>query len=335
MSHARITVGIPTFNRARWLRGAIESVLAQTFTSFRLIVSDNASEDETPDVVRSFSDDRIEYLRSERNRGAIGNLNHLVAIAETDYLVLLPDDDILYPEHLGAAVELLDRFETVGLAHSAFDFIDDESRVTRHVNPLPSRPPVRIQSRDLALEWMMSSRWGLCFPSVVYRTRAIAPTGGFREEEEPFGDRKLWMRIALKWDFGYIAKPLAGFRTHANARQANVGRQSGVMSDLDRLRLYSQIHFQRRMAFIDETLLEPGRASRLRALATLQLLVEDASYGLPWSEVGTRVLKLAQAHPRVVLRVAFWRFAAAQLGGRRLRSALRGALERRPARPPD
>ena len=323
-------MGIPTFNRARWL-GAIESVLAQTFTSFRLIVSDNASEDETPDVVRSFSDDRIEYLRSERNRGAIGSLNHLVAIAETDYLVLLPDDDILYPEHLGAAVELLDRFETVGLAHSAFDFIDDESRVTRHVNPLPSRPPVRIQSRDLALEWMMSSRWGLCFPSVVYRTRAIAPTGSW--EEEPFGDRKLWMRIALKWDFGYIAKPLAGFRTHANARQANVGRQSGVMSDLDRLRLYSQIHFQRRMAFIDETLLEPGRASRLRALATLQLLVEDASYGLPWSEVGTHAAETRASTSPSRPTCGVLALSAAQLGGRRLRSALRGALERRPARP--
>ena len=71
VSATKLTVGIPTFNRAAWLRESIESVLAQTFTSFRLIVSDNASDDDTPEVVRSFGDERIDYVRSERNVGAI------------------------------------------------------------------------------------------------------------------------------------------------------------------------------------------------------------------------------------------------------------------------
>ena len=75
MSSAKITVGIPTFNRSRLLKQTIETVLAQTFTSFRLIVGDNASEDDTPDVVRSFGDERIDYVRSARNIGAIGSLN--------------------------------------------------------------------------------------------------------------------------------------------------------------------------------------------------------------------------------------------------------------------
>ena len=69
----KLTVGIPTYNRSGLLREAIESVLAQTFTDFRLIVSDNASDDDTPEVVRSFDDERIDYLRTERNIGPIGN----------------------------------------------------------------------------------------------------------------------------------------------------------------------------------------------------------------------------------------------------------------------
>ena len=109
MSAVKLTVGIPTFNRAAWLRETIESVLAQTFTSFRLIVSDNASDDDTPEVVRSFGDERIDYVRSERNVGPIGNLNRLIRLADTEFLVLLPDDDVLYPGHLGAAVEVLER----------------------------------------------------------------------------------------------------------------------------------------------------------------------------------------------------------------------------------
>ena len=67
-------------------------------------MSDNASDDDTPDVVRSFDDGRIDYVRSERNIGAIGNINRLIALADTDFLVLLPDDDVLYPGHLDATV---------------------------------------------------------------------------------------------------------------------------------------------------------------------------------------------------------------------------------------
>src|SRR4051794_8575958 len=75
MSTVKVTVGIPTFNRSGLLKESIASVLAQTYPSFRLIVSDNASEDDTSEVVRSFGDDRIDYIRSEQNVGSIRNLN--------------------------------------------------------------------------------------------------------------------------------------------------------------------------------------------------------------------------------------------------------------------
>ena len=178
----KVTVGIPTFNRAGWLRESIESVLAQTFADFRLIVSDNASDDDTPEVVRSFDDERIHYVRSERNVGPVGNFNRLIALAETEFLVLLPDDDVLYPGHLAATIDVLERFDTVGLVHSAFEFIDAQSRVVRGVEPLGSRSPVKIDRRDRALEYLMVSDWGLCFPSVAYRTKAILEAGGLREE---------------------------------------------------------------------------------------------------------------------------------------------------------
>lgn len=326
MSATKLTVGIPTFNRAGMLRGAIESVLDQTFTSFRLIVSDNASDDDTPEVVRSFGDARIDYVRSERNVGAAGNFSRLIGLAETEFLMLLPDDDVLYPGHLGAAVELLERFVTVGLAHSAFDLIDERSHVLRSMHPLVSRWPVTIERHDLALERMMVSRWPICFSSVVYRTKAIVEAGGIREEEEPFGDLQLWMRMALDWDFGYIAKPLAGFRLHPESASSSIGAQHGVRSDARELVvLHAQVRFQRRMNFLDDAPLESRKTKSLRALATLQLLVDSASLGLPWSEVAARLANVVRIRPRIMLRPALWRLVVAQLGGRRVRSALRGA----------
>lgn len=321
----KLTVGIPTFNRAEWLRESIDSVLAQSFTSFRLIVSDNASDDDTPEVVRSFDDDRIQYVRSARNIGALGNINRLIALADTEFLVLLPDDDVLRQGHLDATMQVLERFETVGLVHTAFEFVDAESRVIRSVNPLPSRSAVRVDGRTRALEYLMVSPWGLCFASVAYRTKALVDAGGFREEEGPFGDRQLWMRVALNWDFGYIPQPLVGLRTHAESVTSNIGAEDGVSPHGDDLvNRHSQVTFEARMDFLDDAPLESGCTRRLRALATLQVLVETGP-GLPWSDVAVRLGILVRTYPRITLRPPFWRLVLAQLGGRRMRSALRRA----------
>jgi glycosyltransferase involved in cell wall biosynthesis len=329
MATTQLTVGIPTFNRSKLLAEAIESVLAQSFTNFRLIVSDNASDDDTPKVVESYGDQRVEYQRSDHNRGAIGNINRLIELAETEYLVLLPDDDLLYPGHLEATVGLLERFPTAGLAHSAYHLIDQHSRVVRRIDPCSTRSGVTLQPRDRALEQLMTSPGGLCFSSIAYRTRAIVDAGGFRADEEPFGDRQLWMRIALNWDFGYVATPLAGFRAHADTVSTNVAARHGVAVDgRDGGLLYAQLTFQRRIDFLADAPLERRQTKRLHALATLQLLVDRANAGLAPAEVAARLASVVRSYPRLLARPALWRLVLAELGGRRVRSALRGATIR-------
>ncbi len=101
-SKTKVTVGIPTYNRASLLDETIRSVLGQQFADFRLVVSDNASDDGTSELVGSFADPRLAYVRSERNVGMIANLNRLIALTETEFLLLLPDDDIVYPGYLGS-----------------------------------------------------------------------------------------------------------------------------------------------------------------------------------------------------------------------------------------
>jgi Glycosyl transferase family 2 len=330
MAAVNVTVGIPTFNRAPLLAQAIESVLSQTLTCFRLVISDNASTDATPEVVRSFADERIEYLRSDCNVGAIGNLNRLIGLADTEFLVLLPDDDVLYPSHLGACVELLERSDTLGMTHTGFDLIDAGSRVLGRMRPLGTRSPTVIEPRGRALERLMVSNWPACFASVMYRTRAIVDAGGLREQDGQFGDMELWMRIALHWDLGYVARPLAGFRTHAASASSSVGTRHGVAADERELvALHAQMRFERRMSFLEDAPMKRGRMTSLRALARLQLLVEQASDGLARRELATRLGQLIMEHPRILSRVALWRLIAAELGGRRARATLRAITARR------
>jgi hypothetical protein len=167
----------------------------------------------------------------------------------------------------------------------------------------------------------MVADWPICFSSVTYRTKALVDAGGIRPEEGAFGDLQLWMRMALAWDFGYVAKPLAACRIHGGTTTSNITGEHGVASDGAAAgRLHEQMRFQRRMDFLDEAQLEPHTENRLRASATLRLVAERAS-----SKPAADLARLVRTSPRFALRAALWRVVVRALGGSRVRSALRRA----------
>jgi hypothetical protein len=175
----------------------------------------------------------------------------------------------------------------------------------------------------------MTSSWPICFSSAVYRTRAIVEADGFREEEEPFSDLPLWMRIALDWDLGFVAKPLAGFRMHAETVTMRIGSNQGASSEgRQKVLLHAQARFQRRAGFLEQAALPQSEAKRLRSLSTMQLLVETASLGVPWIVTTRTLLRLLWTYPRIALRRPIWRLVVGQLGGRRLRSGARALASR-------
>jgi len=128
-SRPRVTIVIPTFDRAQWLPGAIESVLRQSYPAFELIVSDNASTDGTPEAVRRFDDPRLTYVRHDVNLGLNEHFNLWLERATTEYLVLLPDDDRLAPDFLEATMPVLDGQPRTGLVHGAVDVVGSRGEV--------------------------------------------------------------------------------------------------------------------------------------------------------------------------------------------------------------
>jgi len=323
MASPKITVGVPTFNRADLLRATIESVLAQTFTDFRCIISDNASTDDTPTVARSFRDSRIEYVRSERNVGSIANINQLIALTDTEFVVILPDDDLLCPEHLEKSLAVLEGSASAGFVHSAFYLIDPQSRVLERVSSVRSTEPITLEPGERALERMMVTRGPVNFSSALYRTRAIREAGDFVVVAGPCADLRLWMRIAAAWDIAYIAEPLVGFRAHQGSISANIGGDRGVaLGDDQQVYLHTaRMADEQRRRFLDEGRLNPGRTARLRAIAALQILIDEAYAGLPSVDVARCLARLLRTYPRLICRLATWRLIAAQSGGRRMHSS--------------
>jgi len=114
------TVGIPTCNRAPFLHEAIPSVLGQTFLDFELIIADNHSNDNTPDVVESFKDSRIRYVRHDKNHGAKFNFNYIAKEARGRYFVLLQDDDLLCKTFLERAHQCLSKDDSLVMYATPF-----------------------------------------------------------------------------------------------------------------------------------------------------------------------------------------------------------------------
>ena len=124
---AKVSVIVPTHNRADYLSAAIESVLEQTFQDFELLVVDDASTDTTAALVSSFSDSRIKFIRLDMNRGGSAARNQGILSSRCDYIAFLDDDDAWTPEKLELQVELLDRAPAeVGAVYTGYTMVDTE-----------------------------------------------------------------------------------------------------------------------------------------------------------------------------------------------------------------
>lgn len=125
-----VTVGIPVFNGARFIRHAIESVLAQTFTDYELLISDNASEDGTAAICREYAanDRRIRFVQQEKNQGPFWNLKFVTERATGKLLVWLAHDDALHKLFMAECVAYLDRNPRNVMVSGDFRIVDESGR---------------------------------------------------------------------------------------------------------------------------------------------------------------------------------------------------------------
>jgi len=123
----RLTVGLPVYNGAEFIAMAIDSILAQTYRDFELVISDNASTDDTEAICRTYveTDKRVCYTRNETNIGAAPNYNRLLEASQSKYFKWAAHDDVLAPEYLARCVEVLDNRPSVVVCHTETIYINE------------------------------------------------------------------------------------------------------------------------------------------------------------------------------------------------------------------
>jgi glycosyltransferase involved in cell wall biosynthesis len=135
MTEPLVSIVMPTYRRPVFLRLALASALRQTYTNLQIVVRDNASGDETPDVVRSFSDPRIEFLQAATNEGSWRNGNECIRHATGKYLLLLCDDDILGDNYVETLTGFMEEDPEIAASYGATTVIDEQGDEVLKISP--------------------------------------------------------------------------------------------------------------------------------------------------------------------------------------------------------
>lgn len=220
-----VSVGIPTYRGAAHIAQTIESVLAQTFADFELLVVDDVSPDETAQVVARYRDPRLRFMRNERNVGVEENWNRCLRPARGRYFKLLPHDDLIAPECLERQVGVLeaDRSERLALVFCARRVIDAHSRplLTRGY---PRRDRGAIPARAVVRDCIRRGANLLGEPGgVLFRTALARSIGAFDASLPIVTDIDYWFRLLLHGDAYYLPEKLASFRVSRGAWSVAIG----------------------------------------------------------------------------------------------------------------
>ena len=126
MSPANVTVCVPVYNTARYIKVCVESVFAQDYADWRLLVADNHSTDGTWEILSSLNHPQLQLFRHPQNLGATANWNFSLRQVQTEFVCFLGADDLFYPHHLSRKIALLQQTPAAPFIHGLADVIDTD-----------------------------------------------------------------------------------------------------------------------------------------------------------------------------------------------------------------
>lgn len=206
----RLSIGLPVYNGEKFISAALDSLLAQTFTDFELIISDNASTDKTEEICRAYAaqDQRIRYYRNDTNIGCARNFNRVFDLSVGEYFKWAAHDDLHAPDFLAKCVAVLDNNPTVILCHSHVYFIDENGEFLQNYSIKLKTDSAKPQERfhELLTKHLCYQCYGVIRASAL---RKIPPMGSYG-----IADGIFLLRLGLLGRFYEIPEYLFFARNH-------------------------------------------------------------------------------------------------------------------------
>ncbi|CRI59807.1 hypothetical protein CCOS191_5271 [Pseudomonas sp. CCOS 191] len=222
----RISVILTSFNHAKYLREAIDSVLEQTFTNFELIIWDDASTDESWDIISSYSDTRLKAFRNETSMRGVYGINKAISeVAQGEYIAIHHSDDLWENQKLEKQIAFLDQHDEFGAVFSNALAINESGEPytdTQHYYYSVFNEANRTRHEWLRLFFNKGN--ALCHPSVLIRKQCYDTCGLYRSGLAQLADFDMWIRVCLRYQIHVLPEKLVRFRVRDNEANASGSR---------------------------------------------------------------------------------------------------------------
>ncbi|MDD9898964.1 MAG: glycosyltransferase [Candidatus Melainabacteria bacterium] len=212
----KVSVVVPSYNRADYISETIESILAQTFKDFELIFIDDGSTDKTEELVKAFAsqDERVKYFKQKNSERAVAR-SYGMSLASADLICLIDSDDLWYPNKLELQVARMEADPELCCCYASVDRIDLESK------PVKSAPRQQEGYSGNIYEKLLERNF---IPSVtpMIRKKYIEMVGSQVTEFIPYEDWDFWLRLARIGKFEHLTDILGSYRLHPGQSVQNV-----------------------------------------------------------------------------------------------------------------
>ncbi|OGX15238.1 MAG: hypothetical protein A2166_00420 [Omnitrophica WOR_2 bacterium RBG_13_41_10] len=208
----KVSVIIPTYNRAHYICETIDSILAQTYRDYEIIVVDDGSTDDTRKVLQKY-DGKVRYFY-QKNRGSSAARNFGISQSQGEYIAFLDDDDLWLPNKLDVQLEIIEKNLNLAFVCSGSYVINEAGE---NINVWKENKKSKLET----FRRLYKGNFVLTL-TVLMRRRCFYDVGEFDERLIVSQDYDLWLRLAKKYKFQYINTPLAKYRIHRNNVSKNI-----------------------------------------------------------------------------------------------------------------
>jgi glycosyltransferase involved in cell wall biosynthesis len=211
----KLSICLPTYNAGGFLSQALDSILNQTYKDYEIIIVDDNSTDNTPEIINRYlqKDSRIKYFQNEQNLGIFHNWNKCLEYASGDCINMFAQDDVMLPRNLETKVKILDDNPHLGLVTSSVKIIDAKGNLSQW--DWANYPEDKLAK---GREWVINNAGEanpICCPFVLINRRVLEKVGGqFNTNLAYASDFEMWLRIGLVADLYFLEEALGYYRWH-------------------------------------------------------------------------------------------------------------------------
>ena len=214
----KVTVILTSYNHAKYIRETIDSILNQTFKDFELIIWDDASIDESWEIIQSYKDERIKAFRNEESKRGVYGINKAISeVAQGEYIAIHHSDDVWELTKLEKQVKFLDENSKYGAVFTNAQAINEDSELFEDINHFYYS--IFEQPNRTRYEWLNFFFYkgnALCHPSVMIRKECYDNCGLYRYGLALIVDFDMWIRLCMKYEIYVLPEKLTKFRVRDN-----------------------------------------------------------------------------------------------------------------------